>query len=137
MLTELQKIQLVKELNFSASRSSGPGGQHVNKVNTKIELRFNISESTALTEDDKNTLLLKLANKITLDNELIITVQTSRSQLKNKEEAIQKFLLLVEKALAPVKARKSTKPTLTSVKKRLDNKKQISVKKNLRKKPEM
>ncbi len=137
MLTELQKNLLVQELSFSASRSSGPGGQHVNKVNTKIELRFNVANSNVLNDDEKGIILSKLANKLTLENDLIITVQTSRSQLKNKIEAIQKFISLIENALTPQKTRKATKPTLTSIKKRLDNKKQASIKKNLRKKPEL
>ena len=136
MLTELQKNQLLQELSFSASRSSGPGGQHVNKVNTKIELRFNINESKILDEKQKNIILLKLANRLTNDSELIITVQTSRSQLKNKMEAIQKFFLLIEDVLVPEKPRQATKPTLGSRKKRLENKKRLSIKKDLRKKPE-
>jgi ribosome-associated protein len=137
MLTEFKIEQLLQELSFSASRSSGPGGQNVNKVNSKIELRFSIIDSTVLNENEKTIILTKLATKLTAQSELIITAQTSRSQLKNKEEAIHKFIALIEKALLPVKLRRASKPTLASKRKRLETKKQISTIKNLRKKPEL
>lgn len=137
MLTELRKENLIQELIFSASRSSGPGGQHVNKVNTKIELRFSVVNSNVLSEEEKNILISKLANKVTSNFELIITVQTTRSQLKNKKEAILKFILLIDNALTPAKKRKPTKPSFASLRKRIENKKQLSLKKNLRRKPEL
>jgi len=137
MLTDFRIEQLLQELLFSASRSSGPGGQNVNKVNSKIELRFSLIDSEVLNESEKNILQLKLANKLTANFEIIITAQTSRSQLKNKEEATAKFISIIEKALLPIKLRRATKPTLTSKKKRIETKKQISVKKILRKKPEL
>ena len=96
MLTEIKRKKIIQEAKFSASRSSGPGGQHVNKVNTKIELRFNVKESEALSEYEKNIIISKLVNKLTTNYELIITVQTTRSQLKNKKEAIQRFILQIE-----------------------------------------
>jgi len=137
MLTDFRIDQLLKELEFSASRSSGPGGQNVNKVNSKIELRFNLMNSEVLNDSEKTLLQSKLVNKLTANSELVITAQTSRSQLKNKEEATLKFILIIEKALLPIKLRKATRPTLTSKTKRIETKKQVSVKKTLRKKPEL
>ncbi len=113
---------LSAEFVFQASRSSGPGGQNVNKVNSKIELRFNIQESNILTEDQKQILLAKLSAKISLDGFLIVISQRDRSQLVNKEDAIRKIYCLIEKALQPVKRRKSTRPTRSSVEKRLAGK---------------
>jgi ribosome-associated protein len=125
------------ELYFSSSRSGGPGGQHVNKVNTKIELRFHILNSELLTEEEKSILLHKLKNKINKDGELIIVSQENRSQYQNKAEAVEKFLALLKKAFTPVKKRKPSKPTRASKEKRLDAKKLASIKKTQRKKPDM
>jgi ribosome-associated protein len=113
---------LSAEFIFQASRSSGPGGQNVNKVNSKIELRFNIQNSVILTDDQKEILLSKLSSKISLDGFLIVVSQRDRSQLVNKEDAISKLYELIEKALRPVKRRKSTRPTRSSVEKRLTGK---------------
>lgn len=125
------------ELHFSSSRSGGPGGQHVNKVNTKIELRFHIPNSTLLSEEEKEILLHKLKNKINKDGQLIIVSQEDRSQFKNKETAIEKFIKLLKEALTPVKKRRATRPTRTSKKRRLEGKKLVSEKKTQRKKPDM
>lgn len=125
------------ELLFSTSRSGGPGGQNVNKVNTKVELRFNIPNSNLLTEKEKSILLQKLKNKINKDGELIIVSQEDRSQYKNRKAAIEKFLDLLKKALTPVKKRRPSKPTRASKKKRLEGKKLVSVKKTQRKKPDL
>lgn len=133
MITEAQKHGLINELSFSTSRSSGPGGQHVNKVNTKVELRFNITESQVFNESEKNLLIKKLQSRLTNEHILVIVCQASRSQLKNKNEAVLKFLNLLEKALTPIKKRKPTKPTLASKQKRINDKKIHSLKKNLRK----
>ena len=113
---------LSSEFIFQASRSSGPGGQNVNKVNSKIELRFNIQNSSVLTDNQKEILLSKLAAKISLDGFLIVVSQRDRSQLVNKEDAIRKTYELIAKALRPVKRRKSTRPTRSSVEKRLTGK---------------
>lgn len=111
------------ELAITTARSSGPGGQNVNKVNTKIILRFNIEQSSLLTATEKALLIKKLKSRLTTDNALIISNQESRSQLHNKNAAIEQFYLLLSKALAPVKKRFKTKPTRASVEKRLSNKK--------------
>jgi len=121
------------ELIFKTSRSSGAGGQNVNKVNTKVELRFNILTSQILTNEEKEILYLKFATKINNNGELIIVSQTDRSQLKNKENAIKKFYALIQKGLKPAKKRKPTKPSVASKEKRLEGKRIKSEKKLLRK----
>ena len=113
---------LSSEFQFLTSRSSGPGGQNVNKVNSKVELRFDIENSSLLTDDQKETLLVKLATKITSEGILSVVSQRDRSQLANKEDAIEKLYLLISKALKPVIRRKKTRPTKSSVEKRLTGK---------------
>jgi ribosome-associated protein len=121
------------ELGFKSSRSSGPGGQNVNKLSTKVELRFNINSSNQLSDDEKKILAFKLKRKINSVNELIVVSQTERSQLKNKEKAIAKFYTLIEKALTPRKKRKPTRPTLASKARRVEKKQIRSRQKSLRK----
>ncbi len=113
---------LSPEFQFLTSRSSGPGGQNVNKVNSKVELRFDIQNSLLLSDEQKGILWMKLAAKITSDGLLCIVSQRDRSQLANKDDVIKKFYSLISKALQPAKPRKKTKPTLTSVEKRLSSK---------------
>jgi ribosome-associated protein len=121
------------EFHFSASRSSGPGGQNVNKVNTKVELRFNIASSSLLSDEEKELLMEKLAKKINSEGELILVSQTGRSQLKNKEKAIEKFYSLLTRALTPRKKRKPTKPSQASKEERLESKRKQAEKKERRK----
>ena len=113
---------LFPEFVFSASRSSGPGGQNVNKVSTKVELRFHVMNSAILSLEEKNLLYEKLVNKITREGELVIVSQTERSQLKNKEAVIEKFYRLLKRTLTPRKKRKTTQPPPESVEKRLEEK---------------
>jgi ribosome-associated protein len=122
-----------REFVFKTSRSSGPGGQNVNKVSTKVELRFDIKASQIITFEEKNLLAVKLKTRINSEGELIIVSQSERSQLKNKEEAISKFYTLVEKALTPAKKRRPTRPTLASKTRRLKKKLIRSDQKSLRK----
>lgn len=133
----LEERNFDAELKFTTSRSSGPGGQNVNKVNSRVELRFSIPASSILTEDEKTVLLEKLKNKITVDGELLLTCQTDRSQLKNKELVTLKFFRLLDRALKPEKNRVPTKPTEASKQKRIVDKKLNSQKKEDRKKPEV
>lgn len=121
---------------FSASRSSGPGGQNVNKVSSKMELRFHILNSQLLSESEKEILTEKLANKINNEGFLVLTCQTSRSQLTNKEEVIEKFYALLTKALKPRKKRVPTKPGKGSIERKLKEKKMVTEKKQRRKRPD-
>ena len=120
------------ELQFQTSRSSGPGGQNVNKVESRVELRFRLLESQLLTDEQKQVLLVKLASRLTAENELLVVAQEDRSQLRNKETALQKFHQLLAKALHKPKARKPTKPSKGAVRQRLESKKKHGDKKNNR-----
>lgn len=111
-----------KCLEISATRSAGPGGQNVNKVSSRIELRINIDDCMVFSEEEREILKLKLQNKLTIDGNLIVASQTHRSQLMNREEAIEKLCRLIAQALTPVKLRKATRPTRSSVEKRLQAK---------------
>ena len=110
------------EFVFQASRSGGPGGQNVNKVSSKVELRFHIANSALLNDEEKTIIAEKLINKINNLGELILVSQTERSQLQNKEKVIEKFYYLINKVLTPRKKRLNTKPTKASVEKRLESK---------------
>jgi ribosome-associated protein len=133
---EINERDFSAELIFNATRSSGPGGQHVNKVSTRIELRFDIQASGILLEEEKKALFGKLGKRISKEGILILVSQTERSQSDNKRKAIEKFYKLIEKALAPVKVRRPTRPTATSRVKRLESK-HIHSEKKTRRKPEM
>lgn len=117
------------EIQFQTSRSSGPGGQNVNKVESRVELRFRLTESELLTDEQKQVLLQKLASRLTSEGELLIAAQEDRSQLRNKETALRKFHELLIKALHKPKARKATKPSKGAVRQRLESKKKHGEKK--------
>jgi ribosome-associated protein len=123
------------ELEFITSRSSGPGGQNVNKVNSKVTLRFDITHSKILTDDEKFIIATKLHNKLTEDGVLLISAQDKRSQLNNKEEAIRKFDFLLKKAFEKQKPRKKTKPSKGAMESRIKKKKAVSEKKKWRRAP--
>ncbi|VAW25544.1 Hypothetical protein YaeJ with similarity to translation release factor [hydrothermal vent metagenome] len=129
--------KIIKELKFKANRSSGAGGQHVNKVSSKIELSFDIQNSSELTNEEKELLLKNLKTRLTKENVLLLQCDESRSQHKNKEIVIKRFLQLIIKGLKIPKKRKSTKPTKSSIRKRLEKKKKQAYKKALRNKPEL
>jgi ribosome-associated protein len=124
----------IKWFKFVTSRSSGPGGQNVNKVNSRVELRINIADCELFTDYEKELIFENLINKINSENELIIVRQIDRSQLKNKEKAIEAFYKQIEKVLTPKKIRKKSKPSKATIQKRLDEKKKLSEKKNYRRK---
>jgi ribosome-associated protein len=128
--------QILTELQFKAIRSSGPGGQHANKVSSKVELSFHIESSAGLTERQKKRVLLKLEKKLSKEGLLIMQCDESRSQHKNKELVIKRFFKLLEKSLIVPKARKKSRPTRSSIEKRLKGKKIASLKKVNRGKPD-
>ncbi|QCX40736.1 aminoacyl-tRNA hydrolase [Aureibaculum algae] len=128
---------LIKELSFKAIRSGGAGGQHVNKVSSKIELTFDVENSNELTDEQKQLLLNKIANRLTKENVLILFCDESRSQHKNKEIAIKRFLEVIKNGLKKVKPRKATKPSKSAIRKRLKSKKKLSQKKTNRQKPDL
>ena len=119
---ELKNRNFEKEFTFSTSRSSGPGGQNVNKVSTKVELRFSLTSSSIFSAEEKQMIFTKLKNKITKDGELVLVSQSERTQLMNKIVVTEKFYDLISKALTVQKKRRSTKPTLSSKIKRLEGK---------------
>ena len=126
---------IIEELVFKTSRSGGKGGQHVNKVSTKVELLFDVKNSLVLSNDEKKIILKKLKNKIDKKGLLRIVSSSERSQIMNKKRAIKRFYEIIEKALKKKKVRKKTKPTQLSKVKRLSSKKIISDKKKLRIEP--
>jgi ribosome-associated protein len=129
----IQGRDLSGELIYSSSRSSGPGGQNVNKVNTRIELRFNITVSASLNDEEKARIQSALGNRINKEGFLILVSQTERSQIANKKKVTERFYKLLQKALMPVKKRKPTRPTMASKERRIESKKLLSRKKALRK----
>ena len=130
---ELQERIPESELKFSASRSSGPGGQNVNKVNTRVELRLNIEKTSLLSDHEKELIRNILKNKINSECELVIVSQSERTQHLNKIKVIQRFYKLVSAALTKKPKRIATHPTKASDAERLDKKKKRSTIKKLRK----
>ncbi len=124
--------ELHKEFVFKTSRSGGAGGQNVNKVSTKVELLFAVQQSAFLSDRKKEIILSKLSNRISNDGVLHLQCDETRSQLQNKEIVIKRFFNILQEALKPVKKRRPTKPSRSSVRKRLDSKKKHGQKKDSR-----
>jgi ribosome-associated protein len=114
---------LLGEVSFRTSRSSGPGGQHVNKTESRVELIWNLQQTECLADPQKKLLAGRIRNRLTEDGTLILVSEKYRSQHRNREEVTQRFLHLVEAGLKPVKKRRPTKPTRASVEKRIQSKK--------------
>lgn len=130
---ETQKI--ISELQYKAVRSSGAGGQNVNKVSSKVVLTFDLNASNALTEEEKERIKLKLASRLTSEDILILNCDEDRSQLKNKSIVTKRFLELIKNALVIPKIRKATKIPKSVIRKRIKDKKNVSEIKQNRRKP--
>ncbi len=126
---------ILREVSYRADRSSGAGGQHVNKVASKITLSFDLGRTKGLDEEQKKRLYQNLASRLTKEKILVLNCDTHRSQHRNKELVIKRLFELLSAALVEPKDRKNTKPTRASVRKRLDTKKKQSEKKKNRQKP--
>ena len=122
------------EIEFQFSRSSGKGGQNVNKVETKVEIHWNINNSKAFSEEEKEKIKQSLAKRINQEGDLIIRSEEERSQLKNRRIALEKLNEMIKEALKPEEERISTKPSKAIKERRLKEKKLISEKKKLRQK---
>ena len=131
----MNKEALFQECDFKAVRSSGPGGQHVNKTSTKVMLHWSLKDSNVFSEEEKERLFKRLKSKLTSDDQLVLSYDQSRSQHKNKDEVFKNLVRLLENGLLKPKRRKKTKPSLASKKRRLDSKKRNAEKKANRKPP--
>jgi ribosome-associated protein len=132
---EIQK--LIAELNYKAVRSSGAGGQNVNKVSSKVVLSFDLKNSQGLTEVEKILLEKNLSSRLTSDAILILNCDEDRSQLRNKYIVTKRFLDVVKKGLIVQKARKETRVPKSAIRKRIKNKKNTSQLKQNRRKPDV
>ena len=133
----MEKGKIISELNFKAVRSSGSGGQNVNKVASKVVLTFDVNKSEALSNEEKQIIKSKLASRLTVDSVLILNCDEDRSQLKNKEIVIKRFLEIIKKGLIIPKIRKATKIPKSVIRKRIKDKKNVSEIKKTRRKPEL
>ena len=124
------------DLSFETARSSGPGGQHVNKTETKVTLVFDLEGSAALSAEQKDVLREQLASRISKEGALRISSQSSRSQLANREDVIERFAALLREALTPRPVRKPTRTPPRAKRERLDDKKRRADKKRSRQPPD-
>lgn len=133
----MDKEKIISELSFKAIRSSGAGGQNVNKVSSKVVLTFDVNASQCLTDEEKELISNKIKTKLTSENILILNCDEDRSQLKNKEIVIKRFLEIIAKALIIPKPRKATKIPRSVIEKRLKDKSTNAEVKQNRKRPEL
>ncbi len=125
------------EFSFTFVRSSGPGGQNVNKVNTKVRLRWDVVASVSLSEPIKQRFLQKYRRRINADGEFLTTSQRFRDQRRNITDCLEKLQALLAEVAEPPRPRKPTKPSRGSIKRRLENKRQQSQRKQQRRRPKM
>lgn len=133
----MNREQLITELTFKAVRSSGAGGQNVNKVSSKVVLTFDIPKSQELSEEEKKLLVTNLNSRLTSENVLILNCDEDRSQLKNKEIVTKRFFELLKKGLSTPKERKATKIPKAAIRKRIKDKKNLGEIKKSRRKPDL
>ncbi len=133
----MNKEKLLSDLHFKAVRSSGAGGQNVNKVSSKVVLTFDLNSAQGLTDEEKLLLETKLTSRLTSENILILNCDEDRSQHKNKEIVIKRFLDLIQAGLIVPKIRKATKISKSAIRKRIKFKKNLSETKQLRRKPDI
>jgi ribosome-associated protein len=130
---ELKENVGTGELFFHTSRSSGPGGQNVNKVNTKVEVHFDFQNCSSLSDKEKELISIKLKSRINSDGELVVKSQSERSQLRNRNKAVEKMFILLSEAITEKPERKRTGPTIKSKLERLDEKRKRGEIKKMRK----
>jgi ribosome-associated protein len=132
----MNKEAIIQELDYKAVRSSGAGGQNVNKVSSKVVLSFNLRSSNSLTDEEKALAEVRLASKLTNDGILILQCDEDRSQLRNKDIVTKRFLAIIENALKEEKPRKPTKIPRSVIKKRIEGKRRQAEKKQSRRRPD-
>ena len=133
----MDRERIIIELTFKAVRSSGAGGQNVNKVSSKVVLGFNVPASKSLSDEEKLLAETRLASRLTDEGVLILQCDEDRSQLRNKDIVIKRFFLVMDAALKVDKIRKPTKIPLSVIKKRIEGKRRLSDKKQNRRKPDL
>lgn len=133
----MNKDQLISELSFKAIRSSGPGGQHVNKTASKVEVSFNLDSSQALSDREKERLHLKLSSRISSEGIIMLQCGETRSQHRNKAIVIERLVNMLEHNLKVAKPRKKTKPSKGAIERRIKSKKENAFKKANRKPPKL
>lgn len=133
----MDREKIVNELTFKAVRSSGAGGQNVNKVSSKVVLGFNLPASAALTDDEKDLAQACLASRLTHEGLLILQCDEDRSQLRNKDIVIKRFFTVMDAALKVDKIRKPTKIPRSVIKRRIEGKRRLSDKKQNRRRPDL
>lgn len=131
----MDKDKILQELDYKAVRSSGAGGQNVNKVASKVVLSFDLANSQSITDEEKALAETRLASRLTTEKILILQCDEDRSQLRNKDIVTRRFLELMDNALKEVKPRKATKIPRAVIKKRIENKRRQSEIKQSRRRP--
>lgn len=132
----MNKEKLLSELQFKAIRSGGAGGQHVNKVSSKVVLTWDLSKTVAFSEEQIRRLESMLRNRLSKEAVLQLECDATRSQFRNKDGAIERFFSILETALIREKPRRATKVSRSVIRKRKDNKQQLSLKKAMRRRPD-